>query len=208
MKRILLTTVVLATLSMGLALYGLQAGETGSEEEPLLERARATGLPVAKALMGTLEGRLREAMGEGGPVAAIEVCRDQALKLTETVRAEKEIAYLKRVGVRLRNPENAADPAEKRALEHFLMRGGQAGQFPADWVDRVALPDGSEQIRYYKAIPMQARCLPCHGPADKMPERIRTAIDKRYPNDKARGFEEGELRGLLVVGLEPEAVQP
>lgn len=188
---------------LGVVLPALLAEETEEASEPLLEQARERALPVAKELMKTLEGRLMEAMGEGGPVAAIGVCQEQALALTETVRTEADIAYLKRVGVRLRNPDNAPDAAEKRALEHFLSKGGAKGDYPADWVDTVELPDGTEQIRYYKAISMQARCLTCHGPEAMMPEVIREAIDARYPADEARGFEQGDLRGLLVFGLEP-----
>lgn len=62
---------------------------------------------------------------------------------------------------------------------------------------------GSFSAIYYKAIPMQARCLPCHGPEDMMPEVIRDAVEARYPDDQARGSEQGDLRGLLVFGLEP-----
>lgn len=172
-------------------------------EDSLLESARSQALPVAKALTEALERRLVEAMGQGGPVAAIEVCQEQALILTETVREEKDILSLKRVGVRVRNPANAPDAAEQRALQHFLQKGGQKGQFPGDWVDSVTRPDGSMEIRYYKAIAMQARCLACHGPEETIPELIRSALDERYPSDQARGFQEGDLRGLLVVGLEP-----
>ena len=180
--------------------------EAGNPEENLLGKAREKALPVAKELMQTLEGRLREAMGKGGPMAAIEVCQEQALELTETVRREKDVAYLKRVGVRLRNPENAPDAHEERALAHFLDNAGENGAFPADWAETVELPDGSRQIRYYRAIPMQARCLPCHGPAEQMPQKVRETIDTLYPHDKARGFEQGQLRGLLVIGLDPESI--
>lgn len=201
MKRKLLTALTGVIFLIALSLQGLWAEETHTAQEAFHQRASAKALPVAKALMETLEGRLVEAMAEGGPVAAIEVCQEQALVLTETVRKEKDIAYLKRIGVRIRNPENAPDAAERRALKHFLQNGGKKGQFPADWVDTVELPDGSKELRYYKAIPMEARCLSCHGPETLMPEMILDAINKRYPDDKARGFEQGELRGLLVVGL-------
>jgi hypothetical protein len=190
-----------------LVLSGLPADEPAGPAEQVLEQARARALPVAQELMQTLEARLMEAMGEGGPVAAIGVCREQAQALTETFRKDKEIAYLKRVGVRIRNPENAPDAAEKRALEHFLRNGGGKDAYPADWVDTVSLPDGSEQLRYYKAIPMQARCLPCHGPEDMMPKVIRDAIEERYPDDQARGFETGDLRGLLVFGFKPKLLE-
>lgn len=206
MKRMYGIAVAGLVLLGGITLSGLMAEKSPEASGPSLDEVRAITLPVAKALMGTLEGRLVEAMGKGGPVAAINVCQEQALALTEMVRQEKEIAYLKRVGVRIRNPENAPGPAERRALDHFLRNGGKEGAYPSDWVDTVKLPDGSEQIRYYKAISTQGRCLACHGPEAQMPAAIREAIDARYPDDGARGFQQGELRGLLVVGLEAEAL--
>ena len=100
-------------LCLGLLLGGvLISSEEGKADPGLLGKAREKAMPVAKELMQTLEGRLREAMGKGGPMAAIEVCQKQALELTETVRRDKDVAYLKRVGVRIRNPENAPDAHE------------------------------------------------------------------------------------------------
>lgn len=173
----------------------------------LLERARERALPVVENLMQTLEGRLRQAMSEGGPEAAIKVCQDQAITLTQAVREEHGIEYLKRVGIRVRNPENAPDPAEKRALKYFLKIDGKAGGFPLDWVDVVRGDPGHQQVRYYRSISMLGRCLPCHGPADSMPDQIRKVIDKQYPNDAARDFEIGDLRGLMVVGLKPDLLK-
>ncbi|MGC9452399.1 MAG: Tll0287-like domain-containing protein [Oceanipulchritudo sp.] len=204
------TFILLALL--GLPFGPVSHGNAGSAEmqnpaASLLERSREAALPVAKELMQTLEGRLQSAMTAGGPPEAIRVCQEQAGVLTGKVRENKEITYLKRVGVRIRNPENAPDAAEKRALAHFLENGAQEGQFPMEWVDRIALPDGSEQVRYYRAIPMQARCLLCHGPEESMPESVLHALKKRYPEDAARGFGAGELRGLLVVGLDPDKLE-
>ncbi|MEX0323741.1 MAG: DUF3365 domain-containing protein [Puniceicoccaceae bacterium] len=179
----------------------------GAGTDSQLEKARAKAMPVIKNLVETLEGRLVKAMQEEGPVAAISVCQDQALELTAAVRKEKEIDYLKRVGVRIRNNENQPDPSEQRALDYFLKQQSSTGSLPQDWVDTVELDNGTTQIRYYRAIVTQARCLLCHGPEEMMPDMIRNAIDERYPNDAARGFKEGDLRGLLVVGLDPETLE-
>lgn len=182
-------------------------GESGSVPERLAEEARAAGKPVASELVSTLEGRLQAAMQSGGPEGGITVCAEEAQVLTEQVRMDSAIRYLKRVGVRIRNPENKPDRWEEAALEHFLADGGGAGSYPVDWVQRVEDEAGDTgEIRYYRAIPMQARCLMCHGAAEDIPESVRTVLDERYPGDRARGFEEGELRGLLVIGFDEEAL--
>ena len=200
---------ILVPLSLTLFLFSAVA-DSGKDElmdqAKLLEKARDRALPVVRTLARNLEGRLKEAMSEGGPTAAIKVCKEQALVLTRTVQEEHGIEYLKRIGIRIRNPQNEPDPAEQRALDYFLEKEGKNGSYPEEWVDLVQV-GGRKQVRYYRSIPLQARCLPCHGPEERMPASIRSVIDRLYPEDEARGFEQGDLRGLMVVGLDIESVK-
>lgn len=64
-----------------------------------------------------------------------------------------------------------------------------AGMHQADVV-------GGEQ-RLMTAIAMAQPCLACHGRAIE-PE-LAALIDQRYPDDQARGFGEGELRGAFTL---------
>jgi hypothetical protein len=48
-----------------------------------------------------------------------------------------------------------------------------------------------------KAIPTGAVCLTCHGTEVK-PE-VLTKIKELYPNDKATGYQEGDIRGAFVA---------
>ncbi|MOA58455.1 hypothetical protein D3C78_1828600 [compost metagenome] len=48
-----------------------------------------------------------------------------------------------------------------------------------------------------KAIPTGEPCLACHGQQIK-PE-LAAVIDQRYPQDQARGFALGELRGAFTL---------
>lgn len=198
--RLVAAMGALLLLSGGCGGNGDAEGLTRMEEE----RVRELAQPVAGELVKTLEGRLKTAMKSGGPPAAIRVCAEEAQQLTRAVEREAAIAYLKRVGVRIRNQENAPDQWEAAALDFFTRGGTTAGGYPADYVQEVTGPDGLRQIRYYKAIPTQARCLLCHGGADNIPASVRSVLDAQYPEDRARGFAEGDLRGLLVVGLDPE----
>ncbi|MFO7726587.1 MAG: DUF3365 domain-containing protein [Oceanipulchritudo sp.] len=169
----------------------------------LLEKTRARAAPVARALMESLESRLKQALGKGGPINAIEVCQLEALPITRDIRDRKEVTHLKRVGVRLRNPANAPDRHEAEALAYFTQNGVEAGQFPKEYAQEITTSDGRTEQRYYRAIPLQARCVACHGPKEQMPAPIREALQQRYPDDEATGFTPGQLRGLMVVGLTP-----
>lgn len=199
LSLVLLTGLFLGSTSLAKAPE--QAGVTSSEAK-LLEEIRPVALPAVTQLVDSLSGRLMEAMQAGGPAEAISVCRDEAMVLTEKARAASEVAYLKRVGVRLRNPANAPDPHEREALEVFSANGTAKGQYPMEWAQKVALKDGSQQLRYYRAIPLQPQCVACHGPKDQVPESISKSLETFYPGDAATGFKQGDLRGLIVVGIE------
>ena len=48
---------------------------------------------------------------------------------------------------------------------------------------------------YARRITVQSSCLACHGSKEDRPEFVKTG----YPDDRAYGFEEGDLRGLYTV---------
>ncbi len=48
-----------------------------------------------------------------------------------------------------------------------------------------------------KAIPLSGVCVNCHGPRIKT--QLSDKIYKLYPDDKARGFIPGDLRGAFTV---------
>jgi hypothetical protein len=48
-----------------------------------------------------------------------------------------------------------------------------------------------------KAIPTGEVCLACHG-SDITPE-VAAAIDERYPDDMARGYSLGDVRGAFSL---------
>ncbi len=48
-----------------------------------------------------------------------------------------------------------------------------------------------------KAIPAGKLCLTCHG--TDMTASIQAKLTELYPQDKATGYQKGELRGAFVV---------
>ena len=47
-------------------------------------------------------------------------------------------------------------------------------------------------------------CLTCHGEADALPPAIRDRLAESYPDDRAVGYAEGDLRGAFVVEHRPD----
>lgn len=142
-------------------------------------------LAAKDALFTKLSGKLMETMAQNGPVAAIAVCNQEAPKIAAEV-AEQQGVQIGRVGVRLRNPNNAAPDwateliAAKTNTPTFLKL--------EDGKDAALLP-----------IKLQATCLMCHGPKEQIAADVLAEIAKLYPDDQATGFQEGEIRGWFWV---------
>ncbi len=151
---------------------------------------------IVKSFAQTLKGRLTTALSESGPVHAVEVCNVDAPRIA---REHEEAGdwSVARTSLKVRNPGNAPDRFERRVLEQFAERAA-AGEDLAtmEHVETVE-QDGRKVLRYMKAIPTGELCVACHG-ADLEPE-LAARIDALYPDDQARGFEPGDLRGAFTL---------
>jgi hypothetical protein len=149
---------------------------------------------AAMALAGTLGARLTAAVTEGGPAHAIDFCSSAALQLTDSVAAEHDV-LLQRVSDRWRNPANAPDATDREVLAALdsIMATGAAP--PAHLVQRDA--DGG--LRYYRPLLVNVLCLNCHGATDALAPTVARALAERYPEDRATGYSENELRGVIRV---------
>lgn len=163
------------------------------------ERAQA----AAKEFSTTLKAALSAQMAQGGTVAAIGFCHEEAPKIAAHVGATHGVR-LGRVAVdgRTRNPANAASAWQAEGLAAFKAQVA-AGTPPAELV-RVAeagLPDGVA-VRMMRGIAVEPVCLACHGKA--LSPETATALRRHYPDDAATGFDAGDLRGALWVEV-PDA---
>lgn len=168
-----------------------------SQETPAARPAPAPERPEAAAeavalLQQRLGAALREALAES-PQRAIEVCRVEA----PTIAAELQRPGLAvgRTSHRLRNPANAPGDWMLPFLEEFRGSEPQPGAFRT-----VSL--GARGTGYVEPIYLQPMCATCHG-TNVDPELLAT-IRAHYPEDRAVGFEVGELRGLFWVILGPD----
>ena len=157
----------------------------GGALSPDQQRQRALALGARDALFGQLSNRLMTAMGDGGPAAAIDVCRDAAPQLAAEVSKAHGVT-IGRTSHKLRNPKNAA-PAwassyvESKAEENVLL----------------AAKDG--RLGALLPISIQQACLGCHGDAAKLAAPVKEALAAHYPDDQATGFSRGDLRGWFWV---------
>jgi hypothetical protein len=153
----------------------------------------AEGRAIAAAFGAELRGALQEAMAAGGPLAAIRVCNEEAPRIAAAAAAQSG-ASVGRTSLKLRNPDNQPDDHEREVLERFAESlAARADGPPPERLD--TLEDG--RVRYMRAIFTEPPCLACHG--ETLAPPVADAIGALYPDDEARGYQAGELRGAFTI---------
>ncbi|MCW8836399.1 MAG: DUF3365 domain-containing protein, partial [Rhodospirillales bacterium] len=144
-----------------------------------------------KELGGTLKG----SMEKGGPVEAIGACNDKAPGISS--KHSEGGWTVARTSLKLRNDKNAPDAWEAKVLNDFDARKAK-GEDPAKIAYGEVVDEGGKKVfRFMKAIPTAELCLKCHG-RDIDPV-VAGKLDTLYPNDKARGYKPGDLRGAFTL---------
>jgi hypothetical protein len=158
-------------------------------DEPRREEGRA----IAAAFAAELQSALQSALADGGPAAAIVVCRDEAPRIASALSREHG-TKVARTSLRFRNPANAPEPWQAAVLESFDATANQSTA-----TSGLEYFDESPSIgtRYMKAIPTGGLCLACHG--TELTDAVRAALDTHYPHDLARGYALGDIRGAFSV---------
>jgi rhodanese-related sulfurtransferase len=121
------------------------------------------------------------------------VCKPVGLRARDL--SEDNGWTVRQIATRYRNPANAAAPEDSALFAQFEADPGLTDH----WID--AVHDGVSGQRYLRRITVQASCLTCHGPRDERPAFVVAS----YPEDRAVGFEPGDLRGLYSVFV-PDSV--
>lgn len=180
-------------ISMALAIWVVAGSANAGEMDALV----AEGKGLVQQFGGDLKAELLAAVEAGGPVNAINVCNLQAPAMAASI-SEASGWSVGRSSHLLRNPANAPDEFTAAAIEEFLARQA-AGESSADLAKAAIVEENGQQVfRLVKAIPTGALCLNCHG-GDNVKSVIVEKLAELYPDDMARGFSEGEMRGVFTL---------
>ena len=182
---------IAAALVLVLSPVMLSAGEPAADTA-WVDQSRQ----LAMQLGGQLKAELTQAIADGGPMAAINVCYLRAPEIAAQL-SQASGARVGRTALRVRNPSNAPDDLERTVLEQFAADLGSGPiDRPLEAVFEIRRGDAVER-RYMRAIPTDALCLTCHGKT--IAPELAAAIARDYPKDQATGFEQGQLRGAFSV---------
>ncbi|MCC7120495.1 MAG: DUF3365 domain-containing protein [Gammaproteobacteria bacterium] len=162
-------------------------------DDVAVSRARTASIELGTKLKSQLE----TALGAGGAVSALEVCRTVAPAIAAEISA-RHAGDVGRTALRVRNPANAPDEFETAVLERFAAAAAAGADITTLEHAEILEQEGRRVLRYLKAIPMAAApCGTCHG--TDIDPGLRAEILARYPADAATGFVPGELRGAFTV---------
>lgn len=161
-----------------------------------LDKRAAESRQIVSRFAADLKGYLKSALKEGGPRRAVSVCNEIAPQIAAGF--EDQTGWqIGRTSLKYRNPDNAPDSWEKKVLQNFQEQN-QTGQNPGQMeFYTVVEKEGREYFRYMKAIPVQGVCLNCHG--QYLTPVVKKTIDNLYPQDRARGYSVGDIRGAFTI---------
>ncbi|MFT4768584.1 MAG: hypothetical protein ACI8RN_001721 [Glaciecola sp.] len=154
------------------------------------------GKEVALKTRDVLGKHLQQAMHDGGPLAAVDFCNENAQAITNETSGELNTT-IARVSDRPRNSNNTANK-DQLAYITEAKRSLASGEQP-----KPALVDIDGRMVGYYPILTRGMCLQCHGTEGReISQETSTAIRARYPADQAVGYGVNELRGIFVVTMQ------
>ncbi len=186
---VLLSVVALAPM--------LAVGQTkpASEAEDLAERARKAHA-VTQQFVDRYKLELSTALKDG-PVAASGAYAEFATGIASALSEETPFE-ITRTALRVRNADNLPDAWELANLESFAkqIKGG-ADPKKLETFSVTTTKEGQRLFRYMRPIMTGEQCLVCHGTDVK--GDVKAEIAKTYPDDKALGYNLGEMRGAFTL---------
>lgn len=165
-----------------------------------MEQNKAEAKKITGAFFEELKGELVKGMKAGGPVYAIGICKSLAPAIAMK-HSENSGWDVGRTSLKLRNPDNAPDVWETKVLQQFDERRAK-GEAPDTLVYTEVVEEGDEKYyRFMKGIVMppveKMPCLKCHG--ENIDAETAAKLDELYPQDKARGYKAGQVRGAFTL---------
>jgi hypothetical protein len=184
MKKMLVTAAALGSI-LAMSVQGA--------DDP--DAAEAKG--IVKDFFTELKGELQAAVKAGGPVSAISVCQDRAPEIAAGL-SEETGWEVGRTSLKTRNAAlNAPDAWERQVLNRFEERKAAGEDVETMTFAEEVEEGGAKRYRFMKAIPTGEICLACHG--EHISPEVAAAIDESYPNDQAKGFKLGDIRGAFTL---------
>jgi len=131
---------------------------------------------------------------------AAEFCSQKAKEVAQEVSKNfPENIKVRRTAIKYRNPKSKPDATDLEVLNKMdeALKAKTLEKKPM-----VVDVNGTKRV--YVPLIVEKACTKCHGDVAKMDSKVQEVIKKAYPEDKAVGFKEGDLRGAVVAEIAPK----
>lgn len=173
------TTLLVGAVGVGFSVYRSAPGPGQEAMGDVVREIEALG-----AMRSSLAASFT---GEPDQETFARVCKPVG---AEAKRLATEHGWrIAQLAEKYRNPEHKLD---YEALRVFKMMEDDAALMGM-WIKTES--DGEPGYRYFRRIVVEPACLGCHGARGSRPQFVKDG----YPDDRAYGFEAGDLRGLFSV---------
>ena len=177
--------LLLLTVVFGSCQIGQKQKLTEQQEKEYIIK----GDSISDFMQGILLKHVANAINHGGTDFAIGFCNMNAIPITDSVSALYHV-QIQRLSDKNRNPDNAI-----KTLEDSL-----AWQKIKSSSSSFIEQQSSGDIVYYKPIKTgMPTCLKCHGSSAEIESKTLALINEKYPDDKAVGYSQGDLRGMWKI---------
>jgi len=193
MTRLTFARSLLAVWLLGLTTLDVSA-EQDEAQKALTQEARQ----LVARFAGQLKPQLKQALQSGGPPAAISVCAEVAPAIAANLSLESGWS-VRRTSDKNRNLAAVPDSWEQARIDAFKAEVLANETLGLEYSEQT-----EEGFRYAKAQLTESLCLMCHG--KQIADSTVKALNAFYPNDRAQGYELGEVRGIFSL-LKPTSDQ-
>lgn len=176
-----------------LVFFGMISCSNSLSEKEKQEYAKK-GNEISQATFKALSEKLTEQMKIGDPAQAIPFCNVEAIPLTNQL-SEEYNASIRRTSDKLRNQENNPTKRELEIINNYHRLISEKKE-----IQPIVEVDSNNKKHYYAPIKLKSNCLACHGKVEEfVAVKTDSIIKSLYPNDKAIGYNEGDLRGIWSI---------
>lgn len=187
----------LLALTVGSLIISCQSNSNSKQESTPVyskEEIQTNGAEIAAHAQSVLLLNVQHAIKEGGPQNAVSFCNMEVSSLMDSLKRHHNCA-ISRATPKNRNPSNHLQSlADSNAWQQFLRADSLSPTLSA------VLEERGSPVYYQPILIGMPTCLKCHGtPGEDIDALTLAAIDSLYPNDKARNYQMGELRGMWKI---------
>ncbi|PZX57869.1 Tll0287-like domain-containing protein [Algoriphagus chordae] len=169
----------------------------------IIQEAMIWGDSISTEAQQLLMQNLHTKVNENGYAEALEFCNINAVPIIEELANTYGIS-IRRTSTRARNQANLPTADEVPLLEAYQYNVENNIKNESN-IQAIAEGD---VLLYTKAIVISSEfCLACHGvPTKDLEVDVLSKIDSLYPEDSARDFGLGDLRGIWSLEIPKKAV--